>query len=297
MTTESKTDSQLSDSLDDYTKFIRRLTKTEYFLLGFQLFAYGFIAGIFVNLFIGLSGLPYAEFSANLLGFYAICFGIPAILLWLMFHRNRFFTNRINKKTSSGFIYFKRYWRVAIPSFTATLMGYYFFYAFTRDYRFVVLPFAILFIMISIFQVFDSPLTEEGEIYILAESAIDNFTCFRKVQFFWKYMAGKIVRELKIGEFCVSKSDLVYYFSEKLLKTNKDLSKDLIDFRNFLLGKQRSCYEALIDIVPEDKVKRQKRALELSGDSPASIKLIVAVVSFVASLATIISLIIQVLLH
>lgn len=294
MATDNKTNSQTIDYPVDYTQFIRKLKTIEYFLVGFQLFAYGFIAGIFVNLFIGLSGLPYSEFSANLFGFYAICFAIPIVLLSLLFNRNRFFISHINRRTSSGYVYFSYYWRIAIPSFTAVLMLYYFFYAFTRDIRFFTMPFAILYIMLSIFLVFDNPLTEDGQTYILVDSAIDNIGNFRKVMFFWKGIAKKIEQELRIGEYNVSRYDLIFYFTQKLLETDNDLTNDLISFRNWLLGNQRSCYEALTHILPKNKIKRQTGFLEsnkLSNRLKRNWKIALEVSSFAASIATIITLV------
>ena len=237
MTIENKTDSQTASSqVDpvDYKQFIRKLKTIEYFLLGFQLSAYGFISGIFINLFIGLSYIPYSEVSANLYAFYSICFAVPAILLFLLFYRNRFFVNLMNKKSSSGFIYFSHWWRVAIPLMTTFLMGYYSFYAITGDFRFSVIPFVVFFIMLAIFDIFDKPLTDDGEIYILADSAIENLGNFKKVLFFWKKIAGKIEKELKLGDYRVSQNDLVFYFTQKVLETNQDLANDLVSFRDFL---------------------------------------------------------------
>ena len=282
----------------------------EYFLLGFQLSVYGFISGIFVNLFIGSSGLPYSLVSANPYGFYAICLAFPIILLFLLFYRNRFFIGHINQKSSSGFIYFSHWWRRAIPVSTVFLMCYYFFYAFTQDYRFFTIPFVVLFFMLAIFEIFDNPLTEEGEIYILVQSMISNSNNFEKVEFFWKKIAKRIEKKLRIGEIRVSRSDLVYYFSKRLLQTNDDLTNDLISIRNWLLGNQRSCYEALTHIIPKNKMKRfeevqQPKALEeqkglereqqiefnkLSNKLRRNWKVAVELVGFVASIATIITL-------
>lgn len=293
MTTDNKPELESVD----YTKFIRKLKTIEYFLIGFQLFAYGFIAGIFINLFVGLSGLPYSEVSANPYAFYAICLIIPAILLFLMFYRNRFFEGHINQKSASGFIYFSLSWRIAIPASTTVLMFYYFVTA-LRDFRFFVMPFAILFIMMSIFVVFDSPLTEEGEIYILVDSAIKNLRNFKKVLFFWKRIAGKIEKELKLGDYRVSRNDLVFYFTQKVLETNENLDGDLISFRNFLLGEQRSCYEALTHIIPKNKIKRQSRVSQsnkLSHNLRRNWKIVVEITGFAASIATIIGLVLLIL--
>lgn len=299
MTTDNKTNNQPVD----HAKFIRKLKTIEYFLLGFQLSAYGFISGIFVNLFIGLSGPPYSEVSANPYAFYAICFAIPALLLFLLFYRNRFFVTRINKKSSSGFIYFSHWWRIGIPVMTTFLMLYYFFYAYTRDFKFYLIPFVVFFIMLAIFDIFDKPLTEDGETYILIDSTIQNLSNFKKVQFFWKKIAKKIEQELRIGEVKVNRSDLVYYFSKKLLETNYDLSSDLISIRNWLLGDQRSCYEALTHIVPKNKIRRfegvkQPKALEeqneykkISNRLRRNWKMAVEIVGFAASIATIITLV------
>ena len=85
METDNKTDSQTAGNPVgpvDYKQFIRKLKAIEYFLLGFQVLAYGLISGILVNLLIGLSGLPYSEISANPFAFYSICFAIPAMLLF-----------------------------------------------------------------------------------------------------------------------------------------------------------------------------------------------------------------------
>jgi hypothetical protein len=288
---DNRINNQIIDNVVDYTQFIRKLGKIDYFFLGFQLLFYGFIAGVFVNLFIGLSGLPYSEFSANIYGFYTICLAIPVLLLFLMFNRNRFFISHINRRTSSGFIYFSYWWRIAIPIFTALLMGYYFVIA-LRNFRFFVMPFAILFIMISIFLVFDNPLTENGQIYILVDSVIDNIGNFEKVLFFWKRIAKKIKRKLKIGGYKVSQNDLVVYFSRKLLETNYDLTNDLICFRNWLLGNQRSCYEALTHILPKNKIKRQtgvSKSNKLSNRLERNWKITVEVTSFVGGVIAILT--------
>jgi hypothetical protein len=289
------TDNQTDNQPVDYTKFIRKLKAIEYFLLGFQLSIYGFISGIFVNIFIGLSGSPYSEVSANPYAFYAICLAIPALLLFLLFYRNRFFITRINKKSSSGFIYFSHWWRRGIPVATAFLMLYYFFYAYTRDFKFYIIPFVVFFIMLAIFDIFDKPLTEDGETYILIDSAIQNLSNFKKIYFFWKKVAKKIEQELMVGEVKVSRSDLIYYFSKKLLETNYDLSRDLIAIRDWLLGDQRSCYEALIHIVPKNKMRRleevkQPRTLEeqieynkISNKLRRDWKMVVEIVGFAAS--------------
>ena len=299
MTADNKTDNQTVD----YTKFIRKLKTIEYFFLGFQLSVYGFISGIFVNLFIGLSGLPYSEVSANPYAFYAICLAIPAMLLFLLFYRNRFFINHINKKSSSGFIYFSHWWRIGIPIMTAFLMFYYFFYAYTRDFRFYLIPFVVFFIMLAIFDIFDKPLTEEGETYILIDSVIQNLSNFEKVQFFWKKVAKRIEQKLRIGEMRVYRRDLVYYFSKKLLETNYDLSNDLFSIRNWLLGYQRSCYEALTHIIPKNKIRRLEEAKQpmaveeqiefnqISNRLRRNWKIVVEIVGFAASIATIITLV------
>jgi hypothetical protein len=299
VTADNKTDNQTVDN----TRFIRKLKPIEYYFLGLQLSVYGYLSGMFVNLFIGLSGPPYSKVSANPYAFYAICFAIPALLLFLLFYRNRFFINRINRKSLSGFIYFSDGWRIAIPVMTGVLMFYYFFYAYTRDFRFYVVPFVVFFIMVSIFSIFDKPLTEEGETHILVDSVIQNLGNFEKTQFFWKKVAKRTEQKMRIGEVKVYRSDLVYYFSKKLLETNYDPSNDLICIRDWLLGDQRSCYEALTHIIPKNKIKRLEGATppktvkaqieynKMSNRLRRDWKVVVEIVGFAASIATIIALV------
>jgi hypothetical protein len=108
---------------------------------------------------------------------------------------------------------------------------------------------------------------------------------------------------MRIGEVRVYRSDLVYYFSKKLLETNYDPSNDLIRIRDWLLGDQRSCYEALTHIIPKNKIKRLEGATppktveaqveynKMSNRLRRDWKIVVEIVGFAASIATIITLV------
>jgi hypothetical protein len=293
--------SQPINSPVDYTLFVRKLVIIDYVLLGLQLGAYGFFAGVFVNIFIAASGLPYSLISANPIAFWSICLIFPALLLSVLLYRNRFFLKKINEKTAGNFIYFAHWWRRAIPLFTAFLMCYYTFVALTQDFRFIAIPFACLFFMISLFEVLDKPLTDDGETYVLIESIIRNGNNFKKVQFFWKKLTFRIEDLLKNGQYDVSHNDLLVYFNEKFFETSYDFSADLISIREWLMGNQRSCYEALTHIVPKNKIRQIHKTQTIFGRERAERKLLnkktaknwkiaFEITGFIASIATIITL-------
>jgi len=101
-------------------------------------------------------------------------------------------------------------------------------------------------------MIFSGPLTEEGEIVILFELLEKPITDFHEAVKYWKKFAEKIDKMLKVGNIQVTdkegNKDLVYYFSKKLLVTTDDISKDLLSIKEWMLGKKRSCWEAIRNI-------------------------------------------------
>lgn len=287
------------DSIVDYTKFVRKLEVLDYFFLGTQLFLYGLIVGVFVNLIIASFGMPYLQVPSNPLAFWAICAVFPAILLGLLFYRNRFFVKRINQQRAGNFIYFTHWWHRAIPILTAFLVGYFVFVALSQDIKYVTISVVTFFILFGVYQIFDNPLTNDGEIYVLVDSMISNGNNFKKVQFFWKKLTPKIENQLNEGAFQVSNEDLNLHFSEKFFKTKYDFTADLVCIRDWLLGKQRSCYDSLAHIVPKSKIRQispNKRVRKSNNDLANKFrdnwKLAFEIAGFIASIATIISVII-----
>jgi hypothetical protein len=239
----------------DYKKFIRKFGLAEYFFVGSQVLLYGWVAGIFFDLFLGLSGPPFESVAANPDTFYAISFIFPIILFLVLLRRNSFLTH-INKKNAGGYLEFGRIWRILIPVSAGFTILFYVTYAVQfHAIKFYVLPFVLFFIFAVIFQIFDKPLTNEGEIYISFDMVMKNIQNgnFNKLQANWKGLANKIEHQLKNGEIYLSRKEIVYFFSVKILQTNDDLTNDLECIRNWLLGNQRSCYEALTHIIPKEK--------------------------------------------
>ncbi len=97
----------------------------------------------------------------------------------------------------------------------------------------------------------------------------------------------------------VSNEDLNLHFSEKFFKTKYDFTADLVCIRDWLLGKQRSCYDSLAHIVPKSKIRQispNKRVRKSNNDLANKFrdnwKLAFEIAGFIASIATIISVII-----
>jgi hypothetical protein len=62
-----------------------------------------------------------------------------------------------------------------------------------------------------------------------------------------------IENSLKAGNITISGKEsnrnLTYYFSKRLIETNADVSKELQEIKDWLLGNQRSCIEAIKSII------------------------------------------------
>jgi hypothetical protein len=134
-------------------------------------------------------------------------------------------------------------------------MFYYSVYGF-YDRRYFMLPFFTFFSFTAIYMIFDGPLTQEGEIAILFEMLSSPLNNFHEAQQYWKRIAKKIESMLRAGNIELSSKDLVYSFSKKLLETSDDISNDLLSIRDWMLGRRRSCFEAIkhinneINLVP-----------------------------------------------
>jgi len=249
VTADNKSDPQLVN----YQTFIRKYSKSDYIFIGIQLFIIGWLAGICFNIFLGLSGSPFFELPANPIAFYPIALAFPVSLLLIMSRRNAFLTGRINEQSSDRILDFYYGWRYLIAALIVMLAVYYSIYGF-HEFRFFVVPLVISFYLFGIFTIFDKPLTQEGEIYILFNTLIKNSSNYGKLQSYWKKASKKIERQLRRGEIAVSRNDLNYYFSKRLMETKEDITNDLICFREWLLGNQRSCYDALVRFVPKEKI-------------------------------------------
>jgi hypothetical protein len=132
-------------------------------------------------------------------------------------------------------------------------MFYYIVYGF-HDPRYFMLPLVVFFFFTAIYMIFDSPLTQEGEIVILFEMLSSHLSNFHEATQYWKKIAKKIENMLRAGSIQPSSKDLAYYFSKKLLETNDDISNDLLSIREWMLGRQRSFLEAIEHINPEIKL-------------------------------------------
>ncbi|HML02654.1 MAG TPA: hypothetical protein VK487_04690 [Candidatus Bathyarchaeia archaeon] len=110
---------------------------------------------------------------------------------------------------------------------------------------------AVFLFMVPLFLIFDRPLTEEGEITILFEMLSSSINNFHEAQRYWRRLAKRIEELFEFGNIRLSRKDLIYNFSWTFLEGNRDLSNDLISIREWMLGRTRTCLEALRNIYPK----------------------------------------------
>lgn len=255
MTSKSETSARKTTS-ETEVKFVKEMTKIELGFLGFKVFLYTWVGGAYLLLFLATFGFSQLQEPIIL---YGLWFSIPILFTILAFRRNHILRNGFKKPDSHRkYLDFAYGWRILVPVLTFLVMFYYFVYGF-YDPRFFMLSFVTFFFFIALYMIFDGPLTQEGEIVILFELLSFSLNNFHEAQQYWKRIARKIERMLRAGNIQLSNKDLVYRFSEKLLTTDDDVSNDLTCIRDWMLGRRRSCFEALSHISSEIKlVPRQK---------------------------------------
>lgn len=258
MTSNKGTNAQTTESEPEIT-YVRELTITELVGLGLRVFLYTWFGMAFLLLFMAMFGFALLQNTLVLYGFW---FFVPIIFVILVSQRNRLFRNGFKRPDSHRkYLQFTYIWPTLVLVSTIAAMFYYIVYGF-HDPRYFVIPLVVFFFFLAAYIIFDEPLTQEGEIAILFEMLSSYSNNFHEAQQYWKRIAKKVESMLRAGNIQLSSKDLVYSFSKKLLETNDDISNDLLSVRNWMLGRQRSCFEAIKHINSEVKlVPRQRNIL------------------------------------
>jgi hypothetical protein len=256
----SETNVQTNAEKEPKVILIRVLTKSELFFLGFKVFFYTWIGSTFLLLALASYGIALPLNTAlDQIIFYAVWFLIPILSLIPVARRNHFFKKAIEKPNSHRKILKFHYsWKILVPILTGLLMFYYFVYGF-HDVRYFMVTIPVFFFFSALYMIFENPLTQEGEIYILFELLSSPITNFHEAVKNWERLAGKIEKMLRFGEIQVSSKDFVHNFSKSLLENTGDFSNDLISIRDWMLGRTRSCFEGLKHIYPEIKLTPCKK--------------------------------------
>jgi hypothetical protein len=224
--------------------------------LEIKVFLYTWIGVTFLLLFMSMFGFSLPQ---NTLFIYGFMFLIPILFMILALFRNRIFRRGFKRPESHRkYLQFTYGWRILVPFSTFTLMFYYSIYGF-HDPRYFMIPFVVFFFFTAVYMIFDGPLTKQGEIVILFEMLSPLLNNFHEAQRYWERIAKKLEQMLNAGNIGLTSKDLVYYFSKKLLETTDDISTDLVSIRDWMLGRRRSCFEALQHINPEIKLAPCKR--------------------------------------
>lgn len=269
-TNETKTD---SNENKPNIEFVRILTKSELGSLAIECLIYGWAGGIFLAIFFAMANPQF--FSTPFL-LYLVWFLFPLLFIIALLRRNQFLVSHFNEKNHRKFLEFTYRWRTLIPVLTGSLILYYIVYGF-YDAKFFMIPFVVFLYMVPIFRILDRPLTEEGEIFILFEMLTSTTNNYNESIEYWKRLAKKIEKMFRVGEISVARKDLVYYFSIKLLKTNEDISNDLECIRDWMLGRRRSCFEAITHIIPKERfIQEEKVPLSLFKNSDKVLRSIIA---------------------
>lgn len=254
MPSDSKAKAQTTEE-EPKIKFVQEKTTLGRVVLGLTVSLYTWFGGAFLLLFLIL---VYPPISENPAVFYGIWYSLPIVFFLVALGRNRILLRRLKKKGHRDYLDFAYIWGKLVLILTFILVVFYFILGF-NDPKFYMLSGFSFFFFIALYMIFNDPLTKEGEIVILFELLSHPITNFHEALKYWKKLAEKIESMLRVGNIQLSNresnKDLVYYFSKKLLETTDDISNDLLSVREWMLGRQRSCLEAIRHIGNSDNKK------------------------------------------
>lgn len=216
---------------------------------------YGLFAGIFLlSYLISL----YQPISEQAIAVYVIMFSVPIALIIVAFCRNKLLRRTLKKTGHENYLRLAYNWRKMMFILTAVLVIFYYIMG-LRDSKLTMLSFFSFFFFMSLYMIFENPLTEEGEVSILFELLEQPITNFHIAREYWERIARKVQRKLGDANIHLSSKDLVYHFSKKLLVTDDDITDDLISIRDWLLGRQRSCFDGLWGLNHKIELEESKR--------------------------------------
>lgn len=241
-----------TDKSESEVKFVKEKTTLGRIVLGLTVSLYTWFGGAFLLLFLILW---YPPISENPIIFNGIWYSFPIAFFIVALGRNRILLRRLKKKGHRDYLDFAYIWDKLVYILTFIVVVSYIVLGFNDPKYFMLSGFSLLF-FIALHMIFSDPLTEEGEISILFELLSHPIEDFHEALKYWKKLAEKIEKMLKVGNIQIankeSNKDLVYYFSKKLLETTDDISNDLLSIKEWMLGKQRSCWEAIRNIGKSD---------------------------------------------
>jgi len=134
-----------------------------------------------------------------------------------------------------------------------------FYFIGLKDPKFATLSLFSFCFFISLYMIFENSLTEEGEITILFELLSTSINNFHDALKYWEKLAKKIERMLREANIQLSSKDLLYHFGKRLLETTDDISNDLLGIREWMLGRERSCFNGLQGLNPKIELEKCKR--------------------------------------
>jgi hypothetical protein len=139
------------------------------------------------------------------------------------------------------------------------------------------ISFGLFFLYSPIYLMFDGVLLYKGEITILFELLFSSLDDFVERQRWLEIISKKLGDALKLGSIKVSSDNLVFYFNMKLLEET-DIRDNLRNIEAWLLGKQKLCFNAIKEIIPENEFKPYTKNLLLKQTlkNPAIIKYVFA---------------------
>jgi hypothetical protein len=254
VTADSKTDAQTTKSQSEI-KFVKEKGKIDLFVSAMIIGFYGWFSGIFLSIY--LIAL-YPPISEQAIAVYVIWFSLPIALAIVAFYRNKLLRRSLEKNGHERYLHLAYDWRKMVFILTAILIILYYIMG-LQDSKFTTLSFFSFFFLMSLYMIFENPLTEEGEITILFELLEPPITNFHNAREYWEKVARKIQDKMRRANIQLSSKDLVFHFSKNLLVTNGDISNDLISIRDWLLGRQRSCFDGLWRLNQKIKLEQCKR--------------------------------------
>lgn len=242
MTTDNKTDIQTAESKPEII-IVKEKSKLGLAITALITGFYAFFAGAFLMLFLIAQ---YPNIFGNMTLSYAILFSIPTIIVIFAFSRNYLLRRRLRVKGHKSYLEFTYIFRKLVYILVLTLVIAYSINGIS-DSKFFLLALFSFFAFMPFKMIFDDGLTEDGEITILFELLQPPIRDFHNARRYWKKVAQKVEDKLSEANISLSSKDLVYQFGKKLLVTDddKEISDNLICIREWLLGRQRSCYDGL----------------------------------------------------
>jgi hypothetical protein len=204
---------------------------------------YGFFAGAFLMLFLIAM---YPTIFGNQLLNYVIWASVPITIVIFAFLRNILLRRLLRLSGHRHYLDFSYNFRKLVYACVFTIVIVYTILGYS-DSRYYLLATTVFFGLMPFHTIFQDSLTEKGEIVLLFEMLSPPIKDFSETRKYWSKIAIKVEDKLSDSHITVSRKQLVYQFSKKLLicEDDKEITDNIGCIKEWLLGNQKSCYNGL----------------------------------------------------